>query len=172
MRFRAATLVVGAAILAMAWGHPAEAQSAGSRGGWRLSLGGAVYEVDELVGTPLVPSASLSRTLGRHGFVGLELNGIFNQGRYSASALAGDLDLGVRFPMDRFELTLSAGPSGILGGDSDGTPYTGGGMHAAAGATVWLADRVGITGRGRVRRWWGIADDVLLGVSFGVALRL
>jgi hypothetical protein len=100
------------------------------------------------------------------------VNGIFNKGFYSATALTGDLDLGVRFPMDRAEVTLSAGPSGIAGGDSDGTPYLGGGVHGAVGATAWITGAVGLQARARVRRWWGIGDDVLLGLSAGVVIRL
>ncbi len=160
-----------AAVLALA-ALPAVAQAPARERAWRLALGGGFYQVDDLVGTPLVPAASLTRTLGRNGFVGLEITGIFNQGFYSLNALAGDLDLGVRFPMDPFELSLSAGPSGILGGDSDGTPYTGGGVHGAVGATAWVTNSVGLQARGRVRYWWGVANEALAGLSLGLVVKL
>ena len=175
MRFpsRASTAMLAMmAIAALAGAEPAAAQTAGDRPGWRLSLGGSAYQIDDLVGTPFGPSGTLFRTIGRRGFVALEVNGIVHQGFYRADALTGDLDIGVRFPMDRFELTLSGGPSGIAGGDSDGTPYLGGGAQAAVGGTAWVTNSIGLTSKVRARHWWGIVNDVRLGVSFGVVLKL
>ena len=172
MRFlnRISLAVMTVAVLGIV--QSAAAQSRSDRPGWRLSLGGSAYQIDDLVGTPFGPSGTLSRTIGRHGFVALEVNGIVKQGFYRADALTGDLDIGVRFPMDRFEFTLSGGPSGIAGGDSDGTPYLGGGLQAGVGATAWLTNSIGLTSKVRARNWWGIVNDVRLGVSVGVVLRL
>jgi hypothetical protein len=161
--------------LAVLWLGLAAAPLAGQADdhrGWRLGAGGGLYRVDDLVGAPFVPTASIGGTVGRLGFVGLELTGIFDQGFYSATAIAGDLDVGIRFPMRRFEVMLSAGPSGILGGDSDGTPYTGGGAHAAVGATAWITERIGLTGRFRTRWWQGTAEGLLPGGSLMLVVRL
>jgi hypothetical protein len=149
-----------------------QAGAPGDRPGWRLGLGGGVFRVDDLVGTPFVPLLSVGGSVGRRGYVGLDLSGFFNQGFYSATALTGDLDVGIRFPLPRFEVVLSAGPSGMLGGDSDGTPYTAGGGHAAAAGTAWLGDRVGLTGRFRARWWQGTAEGLLPGAWLGLVVRL
>lgn len=169
-RLPVASLVL-TTVLALA-ALPAAAQAPARERAWWLALGGGFYQVDDLVGTPLVPAASLTRTMGRNGFVGLEITGIFNKGFYSLNALAGDLDLGVRVPMELVELSLSAGPSGIVGGDSDGTPYAGGGVHGAVGATAWVTGSIGLQARGRIRYWWGVANDVLAGFSLGLVVKL
>src|ERR1041385_3428753 len=86
---------------------PAEsgsAQSKAARTGWRLAGGIGVYEIDELVGTPLLPMAALGRTIGSREVVNLELTGIFNKGFYRTRAIAGDLDIGVRFPAGSLEI--------------------------------------------------------------------
>lgn len=171
MRRSPATSIALAAVLALG-SLPAAAQRPAPDRAWRVSLGIGLYQVDDLVGTPLVPAVSLTRTLGHHGFAALEITGIFNKGFYSLNALAGDLDLGVRVPIERLELSLSAGPSGILGGDSDGTPYAGGGVHGAVGATAWVTSSVGLQTRGRIRYWGGVANDVLAGVSLALVVKL
>ncbi len=148
------------------------AQTPASRNGWRLAGGIGVYEVDELVGTPLIPMAAIGGTIGSRAVVNLELTGIFNKGFYHTDAIAGDLDLGIRFPVRSLEVQVTAGPTGILGGDSDGTPYTGGGLQGAIGLAAWAGNRVGFVVRGRARHWWGTADGLKLGFSAGILLRL
>ena len=120
---------------------------------WQLGAGVTLYHVDDLAGTPLAPAFGVARDIGRRGFGGLELAVITDAGFYSLTALALDLDLGIRVPLDRFEVRLSAGPAGLLGGDSDGTPYYSIGAHASVGATYRLSERIGIVARGRFRQW-------------------
>jgi len=158
-----------AALAALALTPPTSAQQA--RPGWRFGGGVAVARIDELVGNPAVPTLTIAKA-GTRLYVGLDVAGYFNQGRYGADFLVGDLDLGVSFPLGRSELLVAAGPSGFLGGDGDGTPYTGGGGHGSIGLTAWLGDQVGLVTKARARAWGGTIKGALLGVSAGIVLRL
>lgn len=152
---------------------PAGAQStqAGERP-WRLNAGGTVYHVDDLAGTPIGPSIGLSRELGRRGLVGLDFTWINDAGFYGLTALAADLDLGLRERLGRLELQASVGPSGLLGGDGDGTPYYSAGAHASAGLVYWPSDHLGVYGRGRLRQWITSSPaNRSPGLSAGLVLR-
>jgi len=157
------------ALAVLALGTSATAQ--GARPGWRLGGGASVYRVDELVGSPVVPTVTIAKA-GARLYVGLDVAGYFGQGRYGADFLVGDLDIGVSFPLGKTELLVAAGPSGYAGGDGDGTPYTGGGGQASIGLTTWLGDRLGLVTRARAHAWGGTVKDLRLGVTAGLVLRL
>lgn len=161
-------------LLGLAAAPPAEAQSSPpSPRAWRLAAGAALYHVDDLAGTPIGPSLGVSRDLGRSGLAGIDLTWINNAGFYSLTALAADLDLGLRERVGRLEIQGSVGPSGLLGGDSDGTPYYSAGVHVSAGLIYWPSDRVGFYGRGRLRQWITSSPaNRSPGVSAGMVLRL
>jgi hypothetical protein len=168
---RGSRLVVGIIVGLALQAAPGGAQTARS-GAWRLGAGAGVYHVDELAGTPMVPGLSVAREVGRRAVVGLDLAAISGAGRYGLDALAADLDVGVLVPRGRFELALTAGPSGLLGGDGDGTPYYSVGVHGAVGATLWATDRFGLTARVRVRQWITSPAEQSPGVVAGLVVRL
>ncbi|MGE0553181.1 MAG: hypothetical protein AB7R55_07105 [Gemmatimonadales bacterium] len=146
-------------------------QAQEARPGWRLGGGLGVFRVDELVGSPAVPTFTIAKA-GARLYVGLDVAGYFSQGFYGADFLVGDLDIGVSVPLGRTELLLAAGPSGYAGGDGDGTPYTGGGGQASVGLTAWLGKRLGLATKARAHAWGGTVTGVRLGVSAGIVLRL
>ncbi len=120
---------------------------------WTLSAGGMVYRVGDPNGTSVGVEAGFGRT-GKKG-VGfrMELGAILNSdGFYDFAGLAADLGLTVDAVRGaRFQLTLSGGPSALVGGDSDGTPRAAVGGHAAARVVAWISPRVGLYGRSIAR---------------------
>ncbi|MEZ4458032.1 MAG: hypothetical protein R2882_16020, partial [Gemmatimonadales bacterium] len=132
---------------------PASLQAQAPAGGWRLGLSAGPYRVDRLAGTPFVPRLDLTRA-GERAVFTFALSGIKGAGFYSLDALALDAGLGLRGGSPRFEVQGLIGPSGILGGDSDGTPYTGVGAHATLQGTAWVTPGLGLTGGGVARVWF------------------
>lgn len=159
--------------LAAAMPTPAAAQDAASRRGWTVTAAIGPARIDRLAGTPLVPTASFERTVGARGMFGARLGWIGNAGFYSLNALTLDLGLGLRAAGRRTEGSVMAGPSVILGGDSDGTPYAAVGPQLTASGTVWVGDRIGLTAAGLMRAWAnGDGMSLRPGLAAGITLRL
>lgn len=139
---RGAVWMAVLALAGMAGTTAVEAQGV-RKNGWQLTGAVGPYRIDDLAGTPIVPSATLTRA-GKLSF-GATLWWIDGAGRYTLTALAADLDLGVRFGHERVEGALTVGPSALLGGDSDGTPYLGAGGHTTLSGLLWISEAVGVS---------------------------
>lgn len=137
---------------------------------WQLAIGVGPYRVDDLAGTPIIPTAQLVKSFGTRGAAGLSVGWIPNAGFYNLTALTVDLGFGVRSAPGRVEWIGLVGPSGIIGGDSDGTPYVGVAGHAGGYVTAWLSDRIGITG-GAIARVWISAGNSRFSPSGFAGLR-
>jgi len=149
---------------------PGSAQS--SRGGWSLSVGAGPFRIDDLAGTPLVPTAQLLKS-GQRAAFGVAATWVNNAGFYTLTALTLDVGIGIRSGQDRNEFVALVGPTGILGGDSDGTPYTSAGAHLTVGGTRWLTDRIGLTAGAVARVWFTTANSQFApSASIGVRFRL
>ncbi|MGE0443236.1 MAG: hypothetical protein AB7L66_14200 [Gemmatimonadales bacterium] len=122
-------------------------------GGWRLGLSAGPCRVDRTAGTPFVPRLDVTRA-GRQAVFTFAVSGIKGAGFYGLDALALDAGIGLRGGSPRFEVQGLIGPSGMLGGDGDGTPYLGFGANATLQGTAWLTSGVGITAGGVARSWF------------------
>ncbi len=140
---------------------------------WRLTLAAGPYRVDDLAGTPTVPTVALAKSIGQRGLIGGTLGLIQHAGFYRLDALTLDLGVGRRSSGARLEWTGSLGPAALLGGDSDGTPYLAAGGHATVGLTWWVGRRIGLSLSG-VGRVWLTTGNARLSPSAtaGVAFRL
>ncbi len=149
---------------------PASAQT--PRRGWSVAIAGGPFRIDDLAGTPLVPTAQLLKSGHRTAF-GVAATWVNNAGFYTLTALTLDVGLGIRTGGNRAELHALIGPTGILGGDSDGTPYVSAGAHLTVGGTRWISDRVGLTAGGVMRVWLGTANSQIApSASLGLRFRL
>lgn len=148
------------------------AQTADSRRGWTLGFGAGPARVDDLAGTPTVPTISFERTVGASGQIGGRVGWIGDAGFYSLNALTLDLGFGFRAASGRTEGSAVVGPTAILGGDSDGTPYLAIGPHLTLAGTVWLSSRVGVQGAGIGRAWFGVGSNFKPALVAGLTLRL
>lgn len=139
--------------------------------GTRFIVAGGPYRVDDVAGTPFVPLIGLFKATGQRGVFGVNLGLIREAGFYGLDALTLDIHLGRRSAPARVEWFGTIGPTAMLGGDGDGTPYVGLGGQATVGATWWFDDRVGLIGAGTGRLWGGSADVFSPSAMVGFALR-
>jgi hypothetical protein len=146
----------------------AEAQSR-----WRLAAGVGPYRVDDIAGTPIVPSATLSREVGRGFLVGGTLGWVRDAGFYGLDALTFDFSVGVRRGSGPFEWTGTIGPAVLLGGDGDGSVYAAGGGQTTMTLTRWVGPRFGIVVGGTGRLWFSTGNSRFSpSASAGIVLRL
>ncbi|MDX2057761.1 MAG: hypothetical protein SFV24_08145 [Gemmatimonadales bacterium] len=163
------SLLLALAFLAVG-ATPGSAQS--SPRSWSLAVGAGPFRIDDLAGTPLVPTAQLLKA-GRRAAFGVAATWVNNAGFYTLTALTLDVGVGVRSGGARNEVFALVGPTAIVGGDSDGTPYTSAGAHLTLGGTRWLTDRVGITAGAVGRVWFTTANSqVAPSASIGLRFRL
>jgi hypothetical protein len=120
--------------------------------GWSIGFGVGPFRIDDLAGTPLVPTVQVLKT-GRAAAFGATGTWVNDAGFYSLTSATLDLGVGVRTGSSRTDLVALAGPTGMLGGDSDGTPYILAGVHGTLTATWWPSDRVGVSATGVMRVW-------------------
>ncbi len=139
--------------------------------GTRLVVAAGPYHVDKVAGTPLVPMVGFFKATGERGLFGFNLGLIREAGFYGLDALTLDVHLGRRSAPGRVEWHATIGPTAMLGGDGDGTPYVGLGGQATVGATWWLGGRIGVMGAGTGRLWGGSADLFSPGAVLGLVLR-
>lgn len=152
-------------------GNAVEAQTEG-RPGWRFGVAAGPIRIDDLAGTPLVPNIDLHKAYGRSGIVGGSLGWVRDAGFYGLDALVLDVGLGKRWSTSTRDYALMAGPSGMVGGDGDGTPYLAAGAHLSALAIHWLGEHVGIAVGGTVRVWATTANArVMPGARLGFSFR-
>lgn len=160
------------AMMAFVDTEAAIAQDAGSRRGWTLGVGVGPAQIDDLAGAPNVPTVSFERTVGSSGQIGGRVGWIGDAGLYSLNAVTLDLGFGIRGTAERTEGSVVVGPTAILGGDSDGTPYLGIGPHVTLAGTVWLSSRVGVQGAGIGRVWFGTGTNFNPALVAGLTFRL
>jgi len=120
----------------------------------RFQAGLGPYRVDDLAGTPLVPMIGLAKPFGHRGLVAGNLGLIRGAGFYGLDALTLDLHIGASSRPDRVEWGATIGPSGLVGGDGDGTPYLAAGVHGTGGVIWWVASRIGLTAAATGRLWF------------------
>ena len=140
---------------------------------WTLAPGITYHHVSEVNGWG--PGVALT-TAYRFSQWGLEFTPtlIFSSnGLHNFSGPAGDLGAMLTVPgWTDAELTLSAGMTGILCSDSDGSLLAKGGPYASVRGHVWLSDWAGLYIRGTGRFFndgsLGSSGAVGLSVRFGV----
>lgn len=111
------------------------------------------YRVDDLAGTPLVPSVALAKPFGRRAVWNATLGLVREAGFYGLDALTLDVGVGLRGRPTRFEWQATIGPSALVGGDGDGTPYTTAGVHTTVAGIWWAGKRVGLLASATGRVW-------------------
>jgi hypothetical protein len=130
------------------------------------------YRVDDLAGTPLVPVIGLAKPVGKRGIVAANLGWIRDAGFYGLDALTLDLDVGIGNRPSRIEWNATVGPSAMIGGDGDGTPYVGAAGHATGGLIWWFDPRIGVTAAATGRLWITSGNSRFSpGAAFGVTFR-
>ncbi len=139
-------LALAAALLAIPAGLDAQ-------GPWRLALTAGPYRVDRLAGTPIVPTATLTKQFGGRMLAGGSLGLVRAAGFYGLDALTLDLHVGVRSAPAKLEGFATGGPTTLLGGDGDGTPYLSTGLHLTTGVNWWVGPRIGFTASATGRVW-------------------
>jgi hypothetical protein len=139
---------------------------------WRLGLGVGVMQIDDLAGTPFIPMLTAGRAWGDIGAGALNVSMIAGAGRYDLTALVFDLGFGLRSSGERAEFSILVGPAAIVGGDSDGTPYVGGGLGASLTGTLWLTQSVGVSAQGAARYWLSANQHFAPSLTAGLMLRL
>lgn len=139
---------------------------------WTLAPGVSHHDVSDINGWG--PGVALTAAYGISNWWGLEFTPtliLSTDGLHNFSGPAGDL--GAMFTLvkggDVLAIILSAGATGILGSDSDGSLLAKGGAYAAARAHLWLSDWAGLYVRGTGRFF----NDGSLGASgaAGLAVR-
>lgn len=145
--------------------------AANAQRGTRFFVAGGPYRVDNVAGTPFVPMIGLFKATGQRGMFGVNLGLIREAGFYGLDALTLDIHLGRRSAPAQVEWFGTIGPTAMLGGDGDGTPYLGLGGQATIGATWWAGDRVGLMAAGTGRIWAGSPDVFSPNAMIGLALR-
>ena len=105
---------------------PAAAQTDARPSDWLLGLGVANYALAEEHGTGWGPEAVARRRLGTAIVIQARVIVIpSSSGFYDFGGAAADLGVGVLTGSARLDAALVAGLSGLAGGDSDGSFYTG-----------------------------------------------
>lgn len=120
----------------------------------RFQIAAGPYRVDRIARTPIVPSIGLFKPFGDRGLAGGNLGLIADAGFYGLTALSLDLHVGLRSRPARVEWNGTVGPSGMLGGDGDGTPYIRAGAHGTVGLVWWVDPRIGLTASTTGRIWF------------------
>ena len=122
---------------------------------WQIAAGGTAIHISELNGTGFGATALLSRYFGEH--VGAEFGPtviLESDGFYRAGGISADLGASYGGRTGNAELTVSAGPSMLAVGDSDGSFLAFGGGYAAVRGTWWPGGEwLGLFARGSVRLW-------------------
>ena len=137
------------------------------QGRTRITIGAGPYRVDELARTPLVPMIGVLKPRGQRGLVGANLGLVRSAGFYDLNALTLDVHIGIRSAPAHIEWHATAGPSGMLGGDSDGTPYLQLGGQGTVGATWWFANRLGAMAAATGRAWLTTANSRFSPSAYG-----
>jgi hypothetical protein len=159
-------------ILMVLLGSIALADRAPAQDRWRLAVAVGPYRVDRLAGTPVIPSVAVSKLAGSRAVFGATVGWIRDAGFYGLDALTFDLDAGVR-SAGRVEWSATAGPSFMVGGDGDGTPYVGAALHGSVGAIWWFGRKVGLTAGTTGRVWLTTGNNRFSpSGSIGLVLRL
>ena len=146
--------------------------SLGAQNSLRFGLAAGPYRVDNLAGTPIVPTLMLLKPAGQRGIFGGNLGLIKSAGFYGLNALTLDLHAGLRSQPATLEWLGTVGPTFIAGGDGDGTPYTSVGGQATTGVTWWAGKHIGVVALATGRVWFTTGNSTFSpGGSIGIVLR-
>lgn len=172
-RKTACLVLVSCTVLFSSSALAAESPSADEPARWRLGLGVGVLRVDHLAGTPLVPSLTAGRAFGGSGAGAFDVTLIRGAGRYGLDALVFDLGFGLRKSGEIAEVSFLVGPTAMVGGDGDGTPYLAAGAQAALTGTLWITETIGFSARGAARFWLlAVNEPFAPSLTAGLMLRL
>ncbi len=134
---------------------------------WVISGGVDVHRVNDINGWGIGPVLHIERHLYRS--LGVEASPVYlpsSSGYYTSQTIALDVGLWHRVVDSRVRLSLGAGGTGIIGGDSDGTPVGGGGGYVSAGANVWTTSNLGLASRSVVRLTnYGVNPSISVGLA-------